>query len=118
MSGMPNSVPSARSLALAVAFVGLLTVPFWMPGSYYTNIASQILLYAIFALGLNILVGYGGLVSLGHAGLFGIAAYVVAYLLVAGYGHVPAIAAALAATLLATAGFAALSLRSAGITFI
>ena len=62
---------------------------------YYVNIASQILLYAIFALGLNVLVGYAGLVSLGHAGLFGVAAYVVAYLLAAGYGHAFAILAAL-----------------------
>ena len=53
----------------------------WMPGIYYINVASQILFYAIFALGLNMLVGYGGLVSLGHAGLFGIAAYATGYLL-------------------------------------
>ena len=77
MSGMP----SARNLALAVAFVALVTLPYWMPGIYYINVSSQILFYAIFALGLNILVGYGGLVSLGHAGLFGIAAYATAYLL-------------------------------------
>jgi branched-chain amino acid transport system permease protein len=107
-----------RRLAALIAIILLAVLPYAIKEVYYVNIASQILLYAIFALGLNILVGYGGLVSLGHAGLFGIAAYVVAYLLVAGYGHVPAIAAALAATLLATAGFAALSLRSAGITFI
>jgi branched-chain amino acid transport system permease protein len=43
---------------------------------------------------------------------------VAAYLLVAGHGHVLAIAAALVASLVATAGFAALSLRSSGITFI
>ena len=60
---------------------------------YYVNIASQILLYAVFALGLNVLVGYAGLVSLGHAGLFGVAAYVVAYLLAAGHGHAVAILA-------------------------
>src|SRR5436190_22135046 len=107
-----------KRLALAIGLVVLATVPFWIGNSYYTNIAAQILLYAIFALGLNILVGYAGLVSLGHAGLFGIAAYVAAYLLVAGHGHVLAITAALLASLLATAGFAALSLRSTGITFI
>ena len=42
---------------------------------------SQMLIYAIFALGLNVLVGYAGLVSLGHAGLFGIAAYAGAILI-------------------------------------
>ena len=56
--------------------------------------------------------------SLGHAGLFGIAAYIVAYLLAAGHGHAVAIVAALAGSLVATAGFAALALRAAGITFI
>ena len=41
----------------------------------------------MFALGLNVLVGYAGLVSLGHAGLFGIAAYAGAILINAGHGH-------------------------------
>ena len=113
-----SNVTFARSLAALIAVVALAALPYAIKEVYYVNIASQILLYAIFALGLNILVGYAGLVSLGHAGLFGIAAYVVAYLLVAGHGHVLAIAAALAAGLVATAGFAALSLRSTGITFI
>ena len=87
-------------------------MPFAVQETYYVNIASQILLYAIFALGLNVLVGYAGLVSLGHAGLFGVAAYVTAYLLAAGHGHTFAIVAALAAGLVDTAGFAALALRA------
>ena len=107
-----------RNLAALIAVLALAVLPYAIKEVYYVNIASQILLYAIFALGLNILVGYAGLVSLGHAGLFGVAAYVLAYLLVAGHGHVLAIAAALVASLFATAGFAALSLRSTGITFI
>ena len=86
---------SARLLALAVAFVALATLPYWMPGIYYINVASQILFYAIFALGLNVLVGYAGLVSLGHAGLFGIAAYATGYMLQLGYGHTAAILVAL-----------------------
>src|SRR5205823_2980835 len=63
-------------------------------------------------------VGYAGLVSLGHAGLFGIACYAVAYLLAAGFGHGLSILAAVVIGLAATALFAALSLRSAGIGFI
>ena len=114
---MTNSI-LARRFAVAVAIVALVVLPYAIKEVYYVNIASQILLYAIFALGINILVGYAGLVSLGHAGLFGIAAYVVAYLLMAGHGHALAIVAALMASLLATAGFAALSLRATGITFI
>ena len=104
---------------LAVAFVALVTLPYWMPGIYYINVSSQVLFYAIFALGLNILVGYGGLVSLGHAGLFGIAAYATG---------LPAAERASAtprrscwrwsSAWSATAVFAALSLRATGIGFI
>jgi branched-chain amino acid transport system permease protein len=109
---------NARIAALAVAFALLVTLPFWMSGIYYINVASQILFYAVFALGLNVLAGYGGLVSLGHAGLFGIAAYATGYLLQAGFSHTAAILAALVIGVLSMAIFAALSLRSTGIGFI
>ena len=46
----------------------LATLPFWVGNSYYVNVATQMLIYAVFALGLNVLVGYAGLVTLGHAG--------------------------------------------------
>ena len=107
-----------RRIAAAAAIVALAALPYAIGEVYYVNIASQVLLYAIFALGLNVLVGYAGLVSLGHAGLFGVGAYVVAYVLAAGHGHAVAILAALAAGVVVTAGFAALSLRATGISFI
>ncbi len=107
-----------RNLAIAAAILALFAVPFVVSETYYVNVASQILLYAIFALGLNILVGYAGLVSLGHASLFGVASYAVASLLAAGFGHTFAIISALVIGLVFTAGFAALSLRSTGISFI
>jgi len=109
---------SGRHFAIALAVLALIAVPYAIREVYYVNIASQILLYAVFALGLNVLVGYAGLVSLGHAGLFGVASYVIAYLVAAGHGHFVAIVGALAAGLIATAGFAALSLRATGISFI
>jgi len=107
-----------RRLALAAALVILAALPVWAGGTFYINIASQILLYAIFALGLNILVGYAGLVSLGHAGLLGIAAYGAARILTGGHGHLAAIAGALALALAAAALFAVLALRGTGIGFV
>ena len=107
-----------KRLALAVALAALATVPLWVPGTYYVNIASQILLYAIFALGVNVLAGYAGLVSLGHAGLFGIAAYTGAKILTNGYGHVTVDAAALATTVVAAGVFAVLALRGTGLGFV
>jgi branched-chain amino acid transport system permease protein len=107
-----------RAAPLLVAILLLATLPLWMPGIYYVNVASQVLIYAVFALGLNILAGYGGLVSLGHAGLFGVACYATGYLLQLGYGHTFAVIAALVIGVAATAVFAVLSLRSSGIGFI
>jgi branched-chain amino acid transport system permease protein len=109
---------TARIIALAVAFVVLIMVPHWVPGVYYVNVASQILFYAVFALGLNVLVGYSGLTSLGHAGLFGISAYATGYMLQIGAGHSVAILTALIVGIFSMAVFALLSLRSSGIGFI
>jgi len=96
----------------------LLTLPLWVGNPYYINIASQILHWAVFALALNVLVGYGGLVSLGHAGLFGIAGYAAGLMLAAGHGHLTADLAAIGVTLATSAVFAVLSLRSTGIGFL
>jgi len=109
---------SGRVFALGVAFVALVTLPYWMTGVYYINVASQILFYAIFALALNVLVGYAGLVSLGHAGLFGVTAYATGYMLQLGFGHPMAILVALVISLISVAIYAVLSLRSTGIGFI
>ena len=107
-----------KRLPLAVALVILATLPLWIGGTYYVNIASQILFYAIFALGVNVLAGYAGLVSLGHAGLFGIAAYSGAKIMTAGHGHLAVTTGALALTLLAAGVFAVLALRGTGLAFV
>jgi branched-chain amino acid transport system permease protein len=107
-----------RHVAIAVALVGLVTLPVWVGNPYYINVATQILLFAVFALALNVLVGYGGLVSLGHAGLFAMAGYAGALMLQAGHGHLAADLTALAVVLAAAAVFGVLSLRSTGIGFL
>ena len=107
-----------RRAAIAVALLLLATLPFWVTNPYYVNIASQILLWAVAALALNVLVGYAGLVSLGHAGLFSVAGYTAALMLAAGHGHLAADLAAIGVTLVAAAVFAVLALRSTGIGFL
>jgi branched-chain amino acid transport system permease protein len=109
---------NAQRVAISVAIVLLVTLPVWIGNPYYINIASQILLFAVFALGLNVLVGYGGLVSLGHAGLFAMAGYTAALMLDAGHGHFIADLAAVLVTLVASAVFAVLALRATGIGFL
>jgi branched-chain amino acid transport system permease protein len=109
---------TATRAALAAVLVALVTVPLWVSGAYYISVCSQILIYAIFALAIDVLIGYAGLVSLGHAGLFSLAAYTVAASLAAGLGHATAIILALVITLAGTAVFAGLSLRTTGVGFL
>ena len=75
---------SLRSLrGWAVAFALLATLP-WLPAPigtpYHLELGAQVLTMAIFALSLQLLVGFTGLVSLGHAAFFGAAAYAVTVL--------------------------------------
>ena len=104
--------------AVVVACLVAASLPLWVGNTYYVNVASQILFWAVFALALNVLVGYGGLVSLGHAGLLGMAGYTVGLMLLAGYGHLAAALAAVLVTLATAAVFAVLALRATGIGFL
>src|SRR5881296_3384825 len=48
--------------------------------SYWVGLLTQMLIFALLAMSLDVLLGYTGLPSLGHAGFFGVAAYAVAVL--------------------------------------
>ena len=70
-------------IPLAAAGAVLLTVlPFAAGSQYIVTTAVKIGIYTMLALGLNILVGYTGLVSLGHAGFVAIGAYTASLLAV------------------------------------
>ena len=62
-------------LASIVGIAVLVLFPIVLPNPYYVHLAETILIYAILLFGLDIVVGYTGQVSLGHAGLFGIGSY-------------------------------------------
>jgi branched-chain amino acid transport system permease protein len=107
-----------RYLAIALLLVFALAVPLFL-GEYYVNLASQILIAAIFAASLNLLVGYGGLPSLGHAAWLGLSAYICAWVtLRAGFSPVPAAVAALGGTCLVACIFGWISLRATGLGFL
>ncbi|WP_258130365.1 branched-chain amino acid ABC transporter permease [Achromobacter anxifer] len=105
-------LPIAALLALA-AFS-------WSGSDYYTGLAIKIMIYAIFALSLQLLVGSAGLVSLGHAAFFGIGAYAAA--LLSPESEAASLWWLLPAALLAAAAYAfvtgALALRTRGVYFI
>jgi branched-chain amino acid transport system permease protein len=65
-----------KNRVLALAGIAALAVfPMFVHNPYYVHMAETILIYAILLFGLDIVVGYTGQVSLGHAGLFGIGSY-------------------------------------------
>ena len=105
---------------LAWALFGLVLAGFpQFGGDFYVNLGSQIFIAAIFAASLNLLVGYGGLVSLGHAAWVGLAAYASALLyLRLGLGHWIAAPLALVVTTLIAAVFGWIALRATGLGFL
>ena len=58
----------------------LLLLPLLLPNTYYFDIANRMAINAIVVLALNLLIGFAGQISLGHAGFFGIGAYASAVL--------------------------------------
>ncbi len=92
------------TLAAIVGIVALFGFPMAIGNPYYIHMIETIMIYAILLFGLDIVVGYTGQVSLGHAGLFGIGAY-VAGVFFTKLGLTPWLA--LPASILITAAFGA-----------
>jgi ABC-type branched-subunit amino acid transport system permease subunit len=62
-------------MAVVAVFVAL---PWFFPSAYYYRIGALVFIFALAVAGLNLLMGFAGQVSLGHAGFLGIGAYSVA----------------------------------------
>ena len=104
--------------ALIVCAVLAALLPL-VAGDYYINLSSQILIAAVFALSLNLLVGYGGLTSLGHAAYMGVSAYISGWLFLNfGMGHLLSAPLAVLGTTLMAALFGLVALRASGIGFL
>ena len=68
-----------RRIAIAVALVLLASFPF-AGATFYTELVTKVMILAIFAMSLDLIVGYTGMVSFGHAAYFGIGAYTLGLL--------------------------------------
>jgi len=68
-----------KRLALGVALATLATLP-WVGGDFTVDLVTKVMILAMFAMSLDLLVGYTGLVSFGHAAFFGVGAYSLALL--------------------------------------
>ena len=129
-----SSIPAARTGTMLVTVAALLALPtlvaaFNVPS--VVGLATQILIYAIAAMSLNLVLGYGSMVTFGHAAFFGLGGYTVGILyqhfaddsaflgLVPGSDSLPiAIAAAMLISAIGAAVIGGLSLRTRGVPFI
>ena len=68
-----------RSYGVVVVIAAFVAAfPFLTESTFYLRIAALVFIFSLAVLGLNLLMGFAGQVSLGHAGFFGIGAYAVA----------------------------------------
>jgi branched-chain amino acid transport system permease protein len=111
-----------RGIVAVALLAALATVPVWAVWSdqpFYLTLFARIAIFAIAALSLDLILGYGGLVSFGHAAYLGVGAYAVgildAYGLRDGWLH---LAVAVVASALVAWAIGAVSLRTSGVYFI
>ncbi len=107
-----------RTTILVAILLVLASLPVWAP-RFWISVATQALIFAIFAMSLDLLLGYGGMPSFGHAAFYGVGAYATAYVAL---HRAPDLLPVLAVSVMAAALFAlpigALSLRTRGVYFL
>jgi branched-chain amino acid transport system permease protein len=75
MTSLRRVTLARRPLGLLAILLFLVSVPTWAPNRFWINVASQALIFAIFAMSLDLLLGYAGMPSFGHAAFFAAGAY-------------------------------------------
>ncbi|TAI63499.1 branched-chain amino acid ABC transporter permease [Bradyrhizobium sp. Leo170] len=110
--------PSRVAAWIVLITVALIALPLVLP-SYQVSIATQILIFGVLAMSIDVLAGYGGRTSLGHGAIFGASTYVVIYWTsVLGGGIWTGIALGILCTTLLAAVFALLAIRTSGVYFL
>jgi branched-chain amino acid transport system permease protein len=113
-------MPSSSGLATlwSMGVIVLVTLPLILP-PYYVGLVVKMMVFALFAMSLDLLLGYAGMPSLGHAAYFGMAAYTTGLLaLKAGWTVWLALPAGIAMAALTSVVFGLLALRTRGSYFL
>lgn len=103
--------------------IGLITVivaallPFGL-SNYQIGLATEVLIFGILAMSIDILAGFAGRTSLGHGAIFGVSTYVVIYMVSNGVSPVLALGLGILAATMVAAVFALLAVRTSGVYFL
>jgi branched-chain amino acid transport system permease protein len=115
--GAPVAIAAAPR-SQAIAFAIMVAVLLAAPGFIYPIFLAKLLCFALFACAFNLMIGYAGLLSFGHAAFFGMAAYAVGHSAkVWGWSPELAILFGVAVSAALGLGFGALAIRRQGIYF-
>lgn len=113
---------SPRAIAIGAGLVALALVPplaAWFDAAFYVDLFTRIVIFAIAAVSLDLILGYGGMVSFGHAAYLGIGSYAMGILsyygITNGFVH---FGVAIAGAALAALAIGWVSLRTSGVHFI
>ncbi|MBI5594232.1 MAG: branched-chain amino acid ABC transporter permease [Deltaproteobacteria bacterium] len=123
-SALQSNQPMRNSWLIAGTVMAVLTLlPFVLnqlgrTGEYWLWVATEMVIMSLFSLSLNLILGFGGMVSFGHAAFFGVGAYTVALLMKkAGVGFLPAMVAAPLASALVAGVIGWFCVRRVGLYF-
>lgn len=117
--GSPRAT-GRSTLVLGLAAIGvLLAFPYITPTVYLQNVLTEVLIFGIFAMSLDLLIGYTGLISFGHAAFYGVGAYAAGIVATRYTDNLfVTLAAGVAVAGLLAVAVGALSIRSSGIYFL
>ncbi|GGF48403.1 branched-chain amino acid ABC transporter permease [Azorhizobium oxalatiphilum] len=123
-SSAPASSTPARDglgkvalIAIAVGVLAFAVLPLLVP-TYQVSILTEILIFAVLAMAVDILAGYTGRTPLCHGAIFGVATYVVVYWSQQGGAPVTGLLLGVAAATLVGAIFGLLAIRTSGVYFL
>jgi len=121
-TGFVMAAAHPKLIVPVLVFAGLAAAPLVAPlgpEGYILSLLTRVMIFALAAVSLDLILGYGGLISFGHAAFLGIGAYSVAILTSHGVGDAFAhFLTALAASALFALATGAVSLRTRGVHFI
>jgi branched-chain amino acid transport system permease protein len=110
-----------QEAAVGIAIMAALAIVPWAVGGqpFYVALVSRVMIFGIAALSLNLLVGFGGMVSFGHAAFLGVGAYVVGIAVANGVtAGIVHLALVVAVSALVALAIGAVCLRTSGLHFL
>lgn len=121
MKTILNGVAKHMKLIVLLVIIGLILFPLFVSNSYILRIMTVCMMYVMLALSINLLTGFGGLMTMGHAAFWGIGAYTAAILATkagVGMGLGMIIAAVVAGLFSLLLGLATLRLKGYFLTIV